>query len=306
MKTTRVLFLAACGWAFIGSALPAQEQVNKDASVPLPMGKLAFVTSAGFGRAGNIFIMTGNVRVMTLAHQTRDPEFVAEGRQIIYSANDPNAFGIYLYDLAQQTNTQLLPNTNDVRGPALSPDGKRIAFYQSEEMSSQIMVADVDGTNLKQLTEGPYFNWTPRWSPDGRQLLFETTRNETPATSGGGGQRDIYVMDADGKNQTNLTPKSYGHNASWSPDGKHIAYMKYGAIFTMKSDGSEKKNISRSKVRDSEPAWSPDGQWIAFTRTPENSNAMDLWIMKSDGSEQRPVTFNEGSTSSFSPSWSKE
>jgi Tol biopolymer transport system component len=51
-----------------------------------------------------------------------------------------------------------------------------------------------------------------------------------------------------------------------------------------------------------------DGRWIAFTRTankPPGPETMDIWIMKSDGTEQRQVTFNKGEVSSYSPSWAK-
>lgn len=250
--------------------------------------------------------MTDDFRSMTLAYKTRDSEFSPDGRQIIYAANDLRASGIHLYDLTQHTNTPILTPGERVDAPSISPDGKRIAFVIYHPTSSHIMTADIDGKNFKELTSGEYYNWTPSWSPDGKQLLFETTRNETPGTSGGGGHRDIYVMDADGQNQTNLTKNSYGHHPALSPDGKHIAYMDHGAIFTMNRDGSAKKNVSQGKVRDSEPAWSPDGQWIAFTRTPKDSNAMDIWIMKSDGTQQRPLTSNKDGDCSYSPSWSKE
>ncbi|MHB1081086.1 MAG: TolB family protein [Prosthecobacter sp.] len=298
--------LAALGGLLLSSPIPAQEKAGTDAPATIPVGKLAYVTSADFGRAGNIWIMTGSVRTMEPTHQTRDFAFAAGGKKIVYTANDPVAIGLYLHDLEQHASTRLLAAADNVRGPDLSPDGTRIAFYQPGEESSQIMTAAVDGTDLKQLTQENCFNWTPRWSPDGRRLLFETTRNELPGGGEGGGQRDIYVMDADGKNQTNLTANSYGHSAAWSPDGKHIAYMNNGSIFIMNSDGSSKKDVSHGKVRDSEPAWSPDGQWIAFTRTHKNSRAMDIWIMKSDGTGQRQITFNEGMTASFSPQWSKE
>lgn len=305
-RVPRSSFLALLGWACLPCVLAAQKQAVSEPGVTLPLGKLAYVTSDSFGRSGPVFLMTKEYRVMTLAHQTREFSFAADGTQIIYAANDPNTRGVYLYDLEEHTNMEVLAAMHEPREPALSPDGKRIAFVQYVgEKSSHILTAAVDETDWKQLTEGEHFNWTPRWSPDGKRLLFETTRHETPETSGNGGKRDLYVMDADGKNLTHLTPNSWGHHASWSPDGKQIAYMN-GAIFVMNSDGSGKKNISKGKGRDSEPAWSPDGRWIAFTRTPKGSNAMDIWIMKSDGTEQQQITKNEGSTCSYSPAWSQE
>lgn len=306
MNPPPYLLLAAIGWFFISSPLPAQEKTGTGSPVTIPVGKLAFVTSNGFGSAGNIYIIAGGVRAMEQTYQTRDFAFASGGKKIVYAANDPLAIGIYLHDLKQHASTRLLAAANNVGEPALSPDSSRIAFVQYEEDTSQIMTTAVDSTDLRQLTHDNSFNWTPRWSPDGRRLLFETTRNELPGGGEGGGQRDIYVMDADGNNLVNLTPNSYGHHASWSPDGKQIAYMNNGSIFIMNSDGSSKKDVSHGKVRDSEPAWSPDGQWIAFTRTPKNSRTMDIWIMKSDGTGQRQITFNEGTTTSYCPQWSQE
>jgi TolB protein len=120
-----------------------------------------------------------------------------------------------------------------------------------------------------------------------------------------GGYRGIYV-DANGRNQINLTKGSYGQSPAWAPDGKRIAYMAKRGIWVTNADGSEKRNITESETRDSEPVWSPDGQWIAFTRTERAAGgAMNIWIMRNDGSAQRQITFNEGNSSSYSPSWSK-
>ncbi len=294
----------------------SQEQINSAASVPI--GKLAFVTSSGFGTSGTIYVMTGNHETMTSSYKTRDLEFLPDGKQIIYSADDFRSDmvidGIFLYDLAQHTNILLMTNVESGAEPAWSPDGTRIAFvkYEIGRKSSQIFTANPDGSQWKQLTRGPYYNWTPRWSPDGKQLVFETTRNDNQLNHvKNGGYRDIYVMDSNGQNQINLTTNTYGHHPSWSPDGKSIAYMSYGEnhkanIFVMNADGSSKHDISKGSTRDSEPVWSPDGQWIAFTRTsnnPPNEGAMDIWIMKSDGTQQQPVTFNKSTLTSYSLSW---
>jgi RNA polymerase sigma factor (sigma-70 family) len=284
-----------------------EEETNSMASIPT--GKLAFVTSENFGNAGKITVIAGHHQTTTPTYQTRELEFLPDGKRIIYSANDSQGNRIYIYDLLQHTNIPLMTNVEDVGEPSLSPDGTKIAFVirSQTHQSSQIFTANADGSGPKQLTEGQYFNWTPRWSPDGKKFVFETTRNDSPATHVAGGYRDIYVMDSDGQNQTNLTRNTFGHHPSWSPDGKSIAYMARG-IIVMKADGSDKQNISQGKTRDSEPVWSPDGQWIAFTRTankPPGPETMDIWIMKRDGTEQHPVTFNKTNFASFCPTWSK-
>ncbi len=291
-----------------------EESTTSIASIPT--GKLAFVTSSNFGSAGKICIIAGDRRTTTRSYMTRDLEFLPDGKQIIYSANDSDANGIYIYDLMQHTNILIMTNVESGAEPSWSSEGTKIAFvkYTEGRKSSQIYTANYDGSEWKQLTEGQYYNWTPRWSPDGQKLLFETTRNDNPDTHvKNGGYRDIYVMDRNGQNQISLTGNSYGHHPSWSPDGKSIAYMSHGEsgkanIFVMRADGSSKQNISKGITRDSEPVWSPDGQWIAFTRTANTFPAqetMDIWIMKSDGTEQRPVTFNTTDFASYCPTWSK-
>jgi Tol biopolymer transport system component len=309
MRTFHHIVLAVGLFALNTQSLSAADQTN--ATVSIPIGKLAFVTSTNFGSAGKIHIMTGQRQSTTLAFKTRELEFLPDGKRILYCANDPEANGIFIYDLKQHTNTPLLTNSVNAGAPSMSSDGTRLAFvvYPEGRKSSQIHTAKVNGSDVKQLTEGASYNWNPRWSPDGRQLLLETTRNDNPDNRvENGGHRDIYLMDADGKNQTNLTSNAYGHHPSWSPDGKFIAYMAHGGVWVMKADGSAKQNISHGATRDSEPAWSPDGQWIAFTRTankPPAPETMDIWIMKSDGAEQRQVTFNETNSASYGPSWSK-
>jgi Tol biopolymer transport system component len=309
MRTFLSIALAVGLFTLNTQGLRSEEQTN--ATVSIPIGKLAFVKSANFGSAGSIYIMAGSRRTPTLAFKTRELEFLPDGKRIIYCANDSEAQGIYVYDLKQHTNTPLLTNTPGAEAPSWSPDGTKIAFvlYPEGRKSSQVFTAKADGSNVKQLTEGQYYNWTPRWSPDGKQLILETTRNDNPDNhEKNGGHRDIYLMDGEGQNQGNLTSGAYGHHPSWSPDGKRIAYMAAGGVWVMKADGSAKQNISHGTTRDSEPAWSPDGQFIAFTRTANKApgpETMDIWIMKSDGTEQRQVTFNHSNSASYSPSWSK-
>jgi hypothetical protein len=99
------------------------------------------------------------------------------------------------------------------------------------------------------------------WSPDGQRIVFNDER---------AGNRDIYVMNADGSDQTRITsdPASDFYPA-WSPDGTKIVFERYTGnsldIYTMNSDGSGETNITNSSQWEYEPAWSPDGSNIAYS-----------------------------------------
>ena len=114
--------------------------------------------------------------------------------------------------------------SNDV-APSWSPDSKKIAFSGLADDNQEIYVVDLylsidlklEVMKLNRLTNNIFYDSHPEWSPDGKKIVFETWRD---------GNSEIYVMNADGSNQTNIT----NHNAddrypAWSPDGKKIAFV---------------------------------------------------------------------------------
>jgi Tol biopolymer transport system component len=74
---------------------------------------------------------------------------------------------------------------------------------------------------------------------------------------GGDYAGEIYVMNADGTGQTNISNNpAFDHGPSWSPDGTKIAFTRNGQIYVMNADGSEQTNISGGRFG-IDPDWGP-------------------------------------------------
>ena len=121
------------------------------------------------------------------------------------------------------------------------------------------------------------WNFEPEWSPDGSRLVFQSNRS---------GTTQIYVINADGTGETNLSNNGFNDRApDWSPDGTSIVFDsdRNGGpeIWVMNADGTGQVLLYGPVGR--RPAWSPDGTRIAF-------EAGDLHVMNSDGTNVVNVT----------------
>lgn len=87
----------------------------------------------------------------------------------------------------------------------------------------------------------------------------------------------------------NLTPRSGGWDAVWSPDGRVIAYVSFrdGELWTMRANGSAKRRLTRTRgAAVSSPSWSPDGRRLAFVGGGENK---DIEVINADGTGRRVI-----------------
>jgi len=127
-----------------------------------------------------------------------------------------------------------------------------------------------------------------------------TTTHEIAYSSEGSDGLEIYLTDEEAKSKIQITnhPGADG-SVAWSSDGMRIAfYGKYDerktwSIHTINIDGTNRKRLTHAEnILDSLPAWSPDGRKIAFSRSYRNTEKIwteELWIMNSDGSEQKQI-----------------
>ncbi len=175
----------------------------------------------------------------------------------------------------------------------------KIAFVSDRDGINEIYVMNVDGSEVRRLTDNTVDDNSPAWSPDGSQIAFISRRD---------GNREVYVMNANGTGQTRLTftPEAEFYPA-WSPDGQTIVFSSArdgnGELYVMNADGSEQTRLTFIAGDDFDPAWSPDGQRIAFTSS--RLSVSDIYVMNSDGSR----TVRLADTSKLlgeSPVWSPD
>ena len=157
--------------------------------------------------------------------------------------------------------------------PAVSPDGRRVAFFSSRDLTGiDLYVADaVTGkveARLASPSVGSHFDALSflysagSWSPDAKQLAFVTYAD---------GDNEIDLLDVRSRKVTRrIKPKDIGAitTVAWSPDGSTIAFsgMKGGLsdlyLFDLRTSGL--RQLTNDRFADMQPAWSPDGRSIAF------------------------------------------
>ena len=157
----------------------------------------------------------------------------------------------------------------------------KIAFTSARDGNLEICVMDGDGKNQKRLTVNPARDEYPAWSPDGKKIAFVSNRNNVNKD-----RKQIWVIDADGKNPIRLTDGLVDSFPDWSPDGTKIVYDTHGGITVMDADGNNKRVFSR---RGFHPSWSPDGKRIAFISF-RNGNGAQLYVMDVDGRNRLRLT----------------
>ena len=189
--------------------------------------------------------------------------------------------------------------------PSYSADGTKIAFDgdsgPGQPSVHGIFVANVDGSDARQLTSAPTANDSydteSQWSPDGKWVAFTRVGRIHRAT--------IWVIRSDGTGLRRLTkPSLDAASPDWSPDGSKILFNNHydprrhqsANVYWMRPDGSHKTALTHhrgGRGHSFRPVWSPDGKRIVFTRaTPigENDGRVDIYTMRPDGSHLRRVT----------------
>jgi Tol biopolymer transport system component len=182
--------------------------------------------------------------------------------------------------------------------PALSPDGRSVAFVSNRDGQFNIYVGLISGGRLVQVTNDPNLKVRPAWSPDGTTIVYGRVNQS--------GIWDVWEVAALGG-----TPRRLILNATdpaWSPDGHSLAYENgaNGAVWISGVTGQNAHQVAAplgGRGRATEPRFSPDGTQIAFISR-ANGPYGELDVADLNSGKVRRVT-DDGALA-LSPAWSPD
>jgi len=234
---------------------------------------VAFETISG-PWVGDAFLVSASGGALIRLNSTPGyPEglaWLSNSRAVIYSRSSSEAQRSLFY-ASLDGDVRELQIGESASEPAISPDGRRLAFAQRVSQYDVVRV-NLDGEELgkRSLISSTRFDGNPQYSPDGSRILFSSSRS---------GVVEIWLCDVDGGNARQLTFLGSAGSPHWSPDSSQVAFDSTvggsSEIFVVQASGGQPVQITSDPASDYVPTWSRDGRWVYFAS--DRTGAPQLW-----------------------------
>jgi Tol biopolymer transport system component/DNA-binding winged helix-turn-helix (wHTH) protein len=175
---------------------------------------------------------------------------------------------------------------SNYRSMSLTADSKTLVAVRSDIHPYVWVAPEGDAGRARQITSGPGTSndyWGFSWTPDGRIVYVSTLS----------GNQDIWIMNADGSGQKQLTfDRSPDFDPTVSPDGRHVVFASERSgsnkIWRIDIDGGNPTQLTRGAAADFLPNYSPDGRWVVYTS--DDTRERRVWRVPAGGGEQTRLT----------------
>jgi Tol biopolymer transport system component len=191
-----------------------------------------------------------------------------------------------IWKLANGTGSELWsgPDAHVFGGPAISPDGRSIAFSARQRGRTFLYVMQADGSNARVVTDALELQGAPAWAPDGKSILTAAIDHAVP---------HLFRVPVD-RGSAALFVQEYAVDPTWSPDGRFVVYSgpDIGTTFSVKAvtaEGAERPLPALTLTRGARHlTFLPGGRALVFLRG--EIQHKNLWLLDLETGAERQLT----------------
>ena len=238
---------------------------------------------------------SGSVRgdPFPVVNNGRIPSVSIDGT-LVYSSGKPGLQQLVWVDRTGRVKGTIGPPQEEIMMPALSPDGRRVAFGARVQNNMDIWVHDLDLGTPNKLTDNPGTDYEPTWSPDSRQILYTSQREQR--------EYDLFLADADGIGTSHPLKADpiWASNPHWSRDGRYLVYhvndqetTKRDLWYLPMYGDRTPQPLRQTRFEEGAPRLSPDGRYVVYQSDQTGREEVSV-ITFPDGDRRWPVSVNGG------------